>query len=258
MSKKELLVILLFASIAIFGIQYENMSLNAKRSEIQSERSEIEKIKGDKKLYSIAQEIYHSDEDVKSYMKSLKEDNSVYSSKNKELQNKNKKLQRKIKALEIKHKKDLRNSVLRKYRIQSDILTDRQKNVADEIAYITASNYNKYGILPSIAVGQAMQETTLGTAKTSATSAYGYWGVIDVSTSSTYKTYGSLEEAVLHYLSTLNNGRYAGALFNRNVESSLNAIQRGKYCIPSAGYADRVLRCIIDFDFTEYDRFYIG
>ena len=244
--------------VGVLVLMCEISEVMSQQKKLESQKIEVEKIRGDKEVYSIAEEVYYSDLTVKQYLKKTRQENSAYASENKRLKHKSTKLQRKLKALEIKHQKDLRNCVLRKYNIQSDVLTQKQKDVADEIAYITASNYSKYGILPSIAVAQAMQETTLGTADTSATSAFGYWGVKDVSTSSLYRTYNSLEEGVLSYLSTLNNGRYDGALFNRNVESSLRAIQKGKYCIPSEGYADRVLNCIYTFDFTEYDNFYIG
>ena len=165
-------------------------------------------------------------------------------------------LNKKIDRIKKSYNKKLENSQLKKYNLKSRKLTKKQLERADTIAYYVSQNYEDYGVLPSVAVGQAMQETTMGTSDTSATSSYGWWGVI--STSSGYEKYDSLESGIDSYLKCINNGRYDGALFNESYTSSLLAIQNGGYCQPSNGYASSVSKCIEQYGFREYDKYYLG
>ena len=54
------------------------------------------------------------------------------------------------------------------YHLESTRLSQAQLERADKIAHVVANNYNTYGVLPSVAVGQAMLETQIGGASTSA------------------------------------------------------------------------------------------
>ena len=125
---------------------------------------------------------------------------------------------------------------------KAEALSKFQQRNADRIAEITAKNWDKYGVLPSCAVGQAMQESSLGVHAPS----YNYWGV------NKGKTYcGSLEAGVLTYLKCINNGYYKGAPFKTNYAEQIDRIGKA-YCGP--GYASLVKSHIRRYNFTKYDR----
>ena len=160
------------------------------------------------------------------------------------------KLKRKVKIINTTYEEKLEKSELIKYHLESSVLSDKQLEVADEIAHIVASNYEKYGVLPSVAVGQAMQESQLGVVCPE----NNLWGI----STGNYSSYPSLEVGVLEYLKVINNGLYDGALFNKSYDSSLISIQSGGYCVPSDGYASTVSKCISNYGFSEYDSYYLG
>ena len=164
-------------------------------------------------------------------------------------------LSRQVGSIKLYYLEKQENSVMKEYYHTSNSLSESQLQVANEIAYIVASEYDTYGVLPSVAVGQAMQETGLGGASTSASNNYGYWGVCS---SSGYATYSSLYEGVISYLRCINNGLYDGALFEKDYSNSLYAIQNGGYCVPSEGYASKVINCIEKYNFKAYDDYYLG
>lgn len=172
------------------------------------------------------------------------------------LEAQNKVLKKKYTAMEKKFKMDIDNSKIRKYKHHDGTLTKKQLERADEIAYITYRNYDRFGILPSIAVSQSMEETHIGMDETSATPYYGWFGVTNVDGG--YALYDSLEEAVVDYLNVLNNGRYSGAVFTLNASKSAMSIQNGGYCEPREGYASRIMDSYTDYNFCEYDRYYLG
>ena len=165
------------------------------------------------------------------------------------------KLNRQIESIKDSYSQKLKNSELKKYHLESTVLSSTQLERADEIAYLVACSYEEYGVLPSVAVGQAMQETQLGVAVNNATPNFGWWGVIG---RNGYATYTSLEDGVNAYLKCVNNGLYNGALFNSSYSSSLLSIQNGGYCEPKDGYASRVVDCIESYNFSEYDEYYLG
>lgn len=168
-----------------------------------------------------------------------------------------KNLKNKLKKVRKKYKKVVSKGT-KKYSLTNNQLSTEKQKRADDIAYIAYQNYDKYGILPSVAVGQACEETGLGTDDTSATPYYGWWGVTSTIPGKTYATYTSLESGCLAYLKTLNNGMYDGAVFNKDYQSATMAIQNGGYCEPREGYSDRVNDSIESHNFTEYDRYYLG
>ena len=153
------------------------------------------------------------------------------------------------------YKKRNRKHKIKKYHLKSSVLTKNQLKRADYIAKYVADSYKKYGVLPSVAVGQAMQETQLGTDNNcSAINSYGWWGVKS-KIHSGYARYSSLDEGIQGYLNCLNNGRYDKALFNKSPVDSMYAVQKGGYCDNS--YAENVINCIQQFNFTEYDKYYL-
>ena len=232
------------------------------REQSKQKDKEIVKLKedvslvSDKELLEVAKEVknseYSYEEYILGYSDILYEMELLVNEKDNTISLLNKKIDRIKKSYTNK----LKNSQLKKYNLKSRKLTKKQLERADTIAYYVSQNYEDYGVLPSVAVGQAMQETTMGTADTSATSSYGWWGVI--STGSGYEKYDSLESGIDSYLKCINNGRYNEALFNDSYTSSLLAIQNGGYCQPSNGYASKVSKCIEQFGFREYDKYYLG
>ena len=164
-------------------------------------------------------------------------------------------LSRQVGSIKLYYLEKQENSVMKEYYHTSNSLSESQLQVANEIAYIVASEYDTYGVLPSVAVGQAMQETQLGTDKNcSVINSYGWWGVKS-KIHSGYARYSSLDEGIQGYLNCLNNGRYDKALFNKSPVDSMYAVQKGGYCDNS--YAENVISCIQQFNFTEYDKYYL-
>ena len=83
-------------------------------------------------------------------------------------------------------------------------LSKMQKSNMKRIAKYTADHYDKYGVLPSIAIAQAMQESGLGEVCPN----YNLWGL------ASGKIYCySIEDGCKKYLKCINNGYYKGAPF---------------------------------------------
>lgn len=159
-------------------------------------------------------------------------------------------LKRKVDIIKSTYEEKLEKSEFTMYHLESSVLSEEQLNRADEIAHIVASNYEEYGVLPSVAVGQAMQESQLGLICPK----NNLWGI----NTGTYASYPSLYDGVIRYLKVINNGLYDGALFNSDYHSSLYSIQSGGYCVPGDGYAETVSNCITSYNFIEYDKYYLG
>lgn len=159
-------------------------------------------------------------------------------------------LKRQVDTIKGTYEEKLEKSELIVYHLESSVLSEEQLSRADEIAHIVASNYEEYGVLPSVAVGQAMQESQLGVICPK----NNLWGI----NTGTYSSYPSLYDGVIKYLKVINNGLYDGALFNTDYKSSLYSIQSGGYCVPRDGYAESVSKCITSYNFTEYDKYYLG
>lgn len=123
-------------------------------------------------------------------------------------------------------------------------LTKSQQYYADTIARIAADNWEKYGVLPSVAVAQAFVESTLG----DHCSGYNCWGI-----KSGAVQYGSLEEGTYAYLKVINNGYYGTAPFTTDYHSQLRKILAGGYCTPVGSYYEDAMWAISAYDFTKYD-----
>lgn len=158
-------------------------------------------------------------------------------------------LERQIEDIQNTYEVKLSKMMYEQYHLESDILSDEQLRRADEIAHIVASHYEEYGVLPSVAVGQAMQESQLGVVCPE----NNLWGI----NTGTYSSYPSLYDGVMKYLKVINNGLYDGALFEKDPLTALTSIQNGGYCVPKDGYASKVLNCIYSYDFTRYDEYYL-
>lgn len=158
-------------------------------------------------------------------------------------------LEEQIESIQKSYEQKLEKSELVKYHLESSVLSEEQLKVADKIAHIVASNYEEYGVLPSVAVGQAMQESSLGEICPS----NNLWGI----SSDGYASFSSLEEGVIEYLKCINNGYYDGALFERDYLKAMQCIQDGGYCQPKEGYASEVIKCIEEYEFIRYDNYYL-
>lgn len=159
-------------------------------------------------------------------------------------------LRRQIKKIKKTYTNKLGKSEIPKYHLTNGNLSKAQLEKADDIAYIVASNYEDYGVLPSVAVGQAMQESSLG----KDCPENNLWGI----SIGGYAPFSSLKEGVITYLGVINNGAYDNALFNSSYSSSLVHIQNGGYCEPRDGYASNVIQCVDKFGFKAYDNYYLG
>lgn len=223
----------------IAKLEHENIRL----------KIEIEEFKKNNDVIKLAEEINNIGYNVVDYVAGL-EDQIV------ELCISNDNKTKEIKELQKLINESSKKKNTKKYRLRDNSLNKIQQKRADKIAYNTYKNYKKYGVLPSIAVAQSMQETSLGTDKTSATPHYGWWGVTSIHGG--YMKYDTFKEALLSYLGTLNNGRYNGCLNEYNYTKASQAIQDGGYCEPPAGYANEIVKNINQYNFRKYDEYYLG
>lgn len=125
------------------------------------------------------------------------------------------------------------------------VLTKKQQQTADRIAEITDANWEKYGVLPSVAVGQAYKESSLGVRCPN----YNLWGI---GSGSVY--YGSLKDGVIGYLRVINNGYYPNAPFEKNYKKQLRKILDGGYCTPIGDYYEDVMYGYSQHNFEKYDK----
>lgn len=124
-----------------------------------------------------------------------------------------------------------------------------RKERADRIAKVCIDSYKKYGVLPSVCVGQAFQETGIGTAYNNGN----LWGIC----SNRYGGYTSIEAGCLKYLRVINNGYYKGAPFNKSYSSTLRKIAPN-YCPDNPNYANEVISLIEKYNLTDYDKYIQG
>ena len=124
-------------------------------------------------------------------------------------------------------------------------LPSNQRRIADVIAKIAIDNYDKYGVLPSVAVAQAFVESTLGEHKSNT---HNYFGI-----KSGAVGYSSLEEGVIAYLKIINNGYYKGAPFCKNYKTQMSRILSGGYCEPVGDYYYNAIWSIQNYEFYRYD-----
>lgn len=131
------------------------------------------------------------------------------------------------------------------YTTNSNALSRTQRRNADRIARVCSENYNKYGVLPSIAIAQAMQESSLGKHCPN----YNMWGL------ASGRIYcSSVENGCLKYLKVINNGCYRGAPFCKNWRTQIRRILRGGYCQPVGSYYSCVVSIVNRYNLTKYDK----
>ena len=127
----------------------------------------------------------------------------------------------------------------------ADALSRMQKRNAERIAKYTADHYDKYGVLPSIAVAQAMQESSLGKHCPN----YNMWGL------ASGRIYcSSVENGCQKYLRVINNGCYKGAPFCKDWRTQIRRILRGGYCEPVGSYYSYVVSIVTRYNLTKYDK----
>lgn len=123
-------------------------------------------------------------------------------------------------------------------------LSNRQKQRAYTIAEICIKEWKNYGVLPSVAIAQSMQESTLG----KHCSGNNLWGIKSGAVS-----YSSLESGVYGYLRVINNGYYGTAPFTRNASSQISKILAGGYCTPVGDYYNNVMWIIDHYGLERFD-----
>lgn len=122
--------------------------------------------------------------------------------------------------------------------------TDQQKR-AYTIAKVCIKEWKNYGVLPSVAIAQAMQESTLG----KHCSGNNLWGIC-----SGVVNYDSLESGVYGYLRVINNGCYGSAPFTKDASSQISKILAGGYCVPVGDYYNNVMWIINKYGLERFDK----
>lgn len=124
-------------------------------------------------------------------------------------------------------------------------LPSQQREMADRIAKVCMENYEKYGVLPSVCVGQAFIESTLG----EHCGGNNLWGI-----RSGNESYPTIEEGVIRYLKVINNGYYKGAPFQKDYHKQIRKILDGGYCQPEGSYYRDIIWSIDTYNFDRYDK----
>ena len=117
--------------------------------------------------------------------------------------------------------------------------------MADKIAQVAIDNYDKYHILPSLAVTQACQESSLGVR----CRGNNLWGIL-----SGAESYSSVESGTRRYLSILNYKRYKGVSGNKNFYSAIQNILNAGYCEGNPNYVSECTWLYETYDFGKYDQ----
>lgn len=136
---------------------------------------------------------------------------------------------------------------------ESAELTKEQKDVADNVADEALENWDKYGVLPSVAVAQTFVESSLGKNRIRKNN---LWGLRP---SGRYSSYASLNDGISAYLRVLNNGRYDDALFKKDYKDQLHEILMGGYYGEDDGgtigeYYRNCVKSILKYGFDQYDK----
>ena len=124
-------------------------------------------------------------------------------------------------------------------------LTQSQQNTADAIADICIEEHPTYGILPSVAIGQAFVESGLGGGGSNLFGVNGCFGLDPVS-------------ATYRYLQCLHNEYFKGkAAWKDSPEEQMYYIlERGYYCAgeyPYGRYYNNVIQSIYRYGWDKYD-----
>lgn len=136
-------------------------------------------------------------------------------------------------------------TLILKINVNARELTEFQKKNADAIYEVVAENWDEYGVLPSVCIGQAMQESTLGEHCPN----YNLWGL-----DSGKLYYQTLEDGVYGYMKCINNPYFKSATFKTKWREQLWIIAENGYCQPKDGYYNDVEWIIENYDLVQYDR----
>lgn len=123
-------------------------------------------------------------------------------------------------------------------------LTGTMKTNADNLAKACIENYEEYGVLPSVCIGQAYIESHIGVNHSK--SDYNWWGIASCNIG-----YSTFNDGVIGYLSTINNGYYPNAPFNTDPYSTISAIAPNYATSPT--YQQDVTWAINAYNLTAYD-----
>ena len=123
-------------------------------------------------------------------------------------------------------------------------LTGTMKGNADALAKACVENYEEYGVLPSVCIGQAYIESHIGVNHSK--SDYNWWGIASCNIG-----YSTFNDGVIGYLSTINNGYYPNAPFNTDPYSTISAIAPNYATSPT--YQQDVTWAINAYNLTAYD-----
>ncbi len=124
-------------------------------------------------------------------------------------------------------------------------LSNAQRQRAYTIANICIKEWDKYGVLPSVAIAQAMIESTLG----EHCSGYNLWGI-----ASGKVRYSSLSDGVYGYLRVINNGCYGTAPFTKTASDQIRKILNGGYCVPVGNYYNDAMWIINHYKLRKFDK----
>lgn len=132
-------------------------------------------------------------------------------------------------------------------------LTREQKNTADKMAEVALKNWEKYGILPSVAVAQTFIESSLGVNQVRPNN---LWGLRP---GGKYASYKSFKDGAHAYFKVLSNGLYDKALYKTDYRQQIWLIlQGGYYGEDDGGTIEEYYRDCIDsidkYGFDKYDK----
>lgn len=127
--------------------------------------------------------------------------------------------------------------------VKAGEFTPEQRQDIECIVDTCIYEWDTYGVLPSVAIAQAYQESHIG----ERCNLYNYWGLGCGSLS-----YETLEDGIYGYLKTINNGHYDKALFCFDPVEQIKYIKDGGYC-SDENYVGKISSIINDFDLTFYD-----
>ena len=111
----------------------------------------------------------------------------------------------------------------------------------------TEKNWEKYGSLPSVCIAQAFVESGIGNAGRK----NNLWGL-----GGGRYSYKSLKDGIYAYMKCINKRFYTryGATDTKRWKKQIRAILKGGYCVPAAGYYNKVERVIKAYGLEKYDR----
>lgn len=125
-------------------------------------------------------------------------------------------------------------------------LSKEQKKIASTIYKECKKNWKKYGVLPSVCIGQGIVESGLGKSCRS----NNLWGICSGRIS-----YKSLKSGIHGYMKTINNGYYKKAPGQKSYKKQTRAIANGGYCGGShEHYYQTVINTIKKYGLSSYDK----